>query len=218
MSPRIPSLRPALLALALALCVAGPHCAAGQDSYAAFWQAMQTDNAPALQALLARGMDPNTVDERGEPALIVALRTGLPNTAAVLIRQRDLHVDQPNALGETALMLAVYREQTATVEALLARGAKVDKPGWTPLHYAAEVGAVRLAQVLVDAGARIDSRAPNDTTPLMMAARNGHGAMARWLLERGADRSARNAIGWTAAEFARRGDFTTLAAQLAAPP
>jgi hypothetical protein len=208
---------PLALPLALLLMAAPPRAAA-QDSYAAFWRAMQSDNAVTLQALLARGMDPNTVDERGEPALLVALRTGLPNTAAVLLRQPDLHVDQPNALGETALMLAVYREQPATVAALLARGARVDQPGWAPLHYAADVGAVGLAQVLVNAGARIDARSPNDTTPLMMAARNGHGTMARWLLERGADREARNALGWTAAEFARRADFTALAAQLAGAP
>ena len=206
------------LAMSFVLLVAGPHPAAAQDSYAAFWRAMQRDDAASLQALLARGMDPNTVDERDEPALIVALRTGLPDTAALLLRQPGLRVDQQNALGETALMLAVYREQPATVTALLARGARVDQPGWTPLHYAADVGAVTLAEVLVNAGARIDARAPNGTTPLMMAARNGHGGMARWLLERGADRAARNALGYTAAEFARRADFAALATQLAAGP
>jgi hypothetical protein len=220
LAPVLPLSMPSALSfvLSLLLLVAGPPRAAAQDSYAAFWRAMQSDNASALQALLARGMDPNTVDERGEPALLVTLRIGLPNTAAVLLRHPALRVDQQNALGETALMLAVYREQEATVVALLGRGARVDTPGWSPLHYAAEVGAVGLARMLVNAGAPIDSRSPNDTTPLMMAARNGHSAMARWLLERGADRAARNALGWTAAEFARRADFTALAAQLAGSP
>jgi hypothetical protein len=187
------------------------------DTYAAFWQAMQSDNSDELARLLKRGVDPNTVDERGEPALIVALRIGLPRCAALLLKHPALKVDQRNALGETALMLAVYREQADTVNVLLGRGAKVDKDGWTPLHYAADVGALALVQLLAERGARIDARSPNDTTPLMMAARNGNGAVVRWLLARGADRTARNASGWTAETFATKGGFAGVARELAPP-
>ena len=50
----------------------------------------------------------------------------------------------------------------------------------------------------------INAAAPNGTTPLMMAAYFGHSATAKLLLERGADPSLKNQMGFTAQNLARQ--------------
>ena len=52
-------------------------------------------------------------------------------------------------------------------------GADVNKPGWTPLHYAATHGHLAIMDLLLEEHAYIDAESPNGTTPLMMAAHYG---------------------------------------------
>ena len=87
-------------------------------------------------------------------------------------------------------------------EALISRDADVNKPGWTPLHYAATGGHMEIVQLLLDHDAYIDAESPNGTTPLMMAARYGNVATAQLLLDAGADATLRNGIGLSAVDFA----------------
>jgi hypothetical protein len=68
---------------------------------------------------------------------------------------------------------------------LIARGARINKAGWTPLHYAAAGPSLEAVELLLAHGAALEAVAPNGNTPLMMAA--GYGAIdsARLLLRRG---------------------------------
>jgi len=60
--------------------------------------------------------------------------------------------------------------------------------GLTPLHYAARQGALRTAEVLVEAGADVNSASPADgNTPIVVATINGHFDLAMYLLDHGAD-------------------------------
>ena len=43
------------------------------DSYSEFFRAIIQDNPSSIQALLNRGFDPNSVDERGQPGISRAL-------------------------------------------------------------------------------------------------------------------------------------------------
>ena len=70
-----------------------------------------------------------------------------------------------------------------------------------------------LLTLLLDKGAAIDSRSPNGTTPLMMAARYGDEQGAHLLLARGADARLRNDQNLSAADFARTGGREKLAAK-----
>jgi len=60
---------------------------------------------------------------------------------AVLVDARGIDLDKPALNGNTALMMAGYKGNARAAEALLARGARVDRQGWTPLHYASAAGA-----------------------------------------------------------------------------
>jgi ankyrin repeat protein len=60
--------------------------------------------------------------------------------------------------------------------------------GLTALHYAARQGALRTAEVLVEAGADVNAISPADgNTPLVIATINGQFDLATYLLDHGAD-------------------------------
>ena len=201
-----------------AVCVSLAHAGA----YVDFFRALSIDNTQTVSALLARGFDPNTVDERGQPALQLSLREEAFRVAELLLAQPQLRIDQPNRAGETALMQAAIKGQTAWVGRLLDRGARVEGlaeaggRGWTPLHYAASGPALATAQLLLARGARLDAPAPNGITPLMMAARYGPEDTALWLLGQGADAGLRDDSQRSAADHARQAGRDRLAERLAA--
>ena len=86
---------------------------------------------------------------------------------------------------------------------MIEKGADINKPGWTPLHYAATAGDVPLIKILLENYAYIDAESPNKTTPLMMAAQYGTTGAVKLLLEEGADVSLKNDLGLTAIDFAQ---------------
>ncbi len=174
-------------------------------SYDDFFKAIRIDDGPAIQRLLVRGFDPNTLDEHGRPALLLALQVPSPKVAEVLVRSPQIRVEQRNDKDESPLMLAALRGQKALVELLIERDADVNKTGWTPLHYAASGGHAAIAQILLDHSAYIDAESPNGTTPLMMAAMYGSPDVVKLLLAQGADRDLKNQLGMTALDFAKQG-------------
>ena len=168
-----------------------------------FFSAIRRDDPKAVQTLLQRGFDPNSVGPDGNPGLILALRDGSLKVAATLAEAPDLQVEARNRNDESALMLAALKGQAGLVKRLIERGADINKPGWAPLHYAATQGNLDILRLLLDAHAYIDAESPNGTTPLMMAAHYGTVDGVRLLLEAGADASLKNQLGLTAQDFAR---------------
>jgi ankyrin repeat protein len=183
-------------------------------AYEDFFMALSRDDARAVQALLARGFDPNARNPKGQPALTLALQGGQLAVADVLAAHPQAEIDVVNAVGETPLMLAAMKGQSDWVERLLARGAQPHRAGWSPLHYAATGPASTLVDRLLDRGAPIDAESPNGTTPLMMAARYGPELAVERLLARGADPKRRNMLGLSAADFARDGGREALERRL----
>ena len=175
-------------------------------SYDDFFKAVQLDNPRGVEALLQRGFDPNTVNPEGVPALIKALQEQSFKVASVLASQEQTRIDVRNARDESPLMLAALRGQETLVVHLVSRGAAVNKSGWTPLHYAATGGHLRVAAFLIGAHADVNAESPNGTTPLMMAAMYGTPEVVQLLLDEGADASLKNQLGMTALDFAKQGN------------
>src|SRR5216117_2384031 len=73
--------------------------------------AVEFDDVMAAQKMLARGVDPNLVDAKGNPMLVVALREKSLKVAEALIRAKDIHFDKANAAGETPLMMASLQNE-----------------------------------------------------------------------------------------------------------
>lgn len=164
--------------------------------------AVENDRADEVKRLLARGMDPDSVDAQGEPMLCIAARNGNVKTVQVLLAGKA-HPNLANRYGDTPLMLAALKGDLPTVRALQAGGAALNKSGWTPLIYAATGGHDDVVTFLLQHGAEIDAQAPNGTTALMMAIHEHHPDTARLLIASGANVSHRNQEGASALEWAR---------------
>lgn len=173
-------------------------------SYDDFFVAIKRDSAAMVSTLLDRGFDPNTLNPEGEYGLILALRERSLHVAEVLIANPATRVEVRTAEDESPLMLAAIRGYAAVCQQLIERDADVNKPGWTPLHYAATGGHEDIMQLLLDNNAYVDAASPNGSTPLMMAAMYGTAAAVRLLLEAGADPSLKNDLGLTAIDFAAK--------------
>ncbi len=137
-------------------------------------------------------------------------------------------VDATNNSGQSAFLLAKYYRQQAVADFLLTQRPKFDvfdmcvagqvepvlaeiehEPslleahsgdGWTPLHLAAFFGYPALATVLIERGAKVDSRSSNAmvNTPLHAAVAGGQTALVELLLKNGANPNAKQEGGWTA--------------------
>jgi uncharacterized protein len=182
-----------------------------------FFRAVKVDDDRALRRMIMANMDPNLADaSRGENGLIVALRDDSMRTFDLLLQHPAIRVDQPAANGNTALMMAAFKGKRQAALELIARGAAVNRAGWTPLHYAAAGGHADIAALLLDRKAHIDARAPNGTTPLMMAAQEGQQEVVRLLLKRGADTGLLDNNKRTALRIAELADKRAIAADIAA--
>ena len=183
------------------LAISNGACAGAYDD---FFKAVQLDQPTTVKNLLQRGFDPNTVGPDGVPALTKALQEQSFKVAQVLADDPQTRPDVRNARDESPLMLASLRGQESLVVQLVSRGAAVNKAGWTPLHYAATGGHVRVTAFLIGAHADVNAESPNGTTPLMMAAMYGNAETVKLLLESGAEAYPRNDQGLTAEDFAAR--------------
>ena len=185
-------------------------------SYDDFFSAIGRDDAATVKTLLVRGFDPNTVNPAGEHGLIVAVRAPSLKVISVLLEAPNVNVEARTQLDESPLMLAALKGLTDLCRQLISLGADVNKPGWTPLHYAATNGHLATMDLLLEEHAYIDAASPNGTTPLMMAAHYGTAEAVKLLLADGADPALRNEQGLSAIDFAQRASRAEAAELIAA--
>ena len=186
------------------------------------WAAAENRSAAMVERLLDAGANPDAALLSGETPLMTAARVGAADVARRLLKAgADTAV--AGGRSQTALMWAVAQRHPDVVEALLAHGAAVDarsdvwtevvkttpepwnpeyvtripQGGYTPLLFAARVGDLASAKLLVAAGADVNDQPPYGTSATVVAAHSGHGDVAAFLLEQGADPNAADA-GYTA--------------------
>jgi ankyrin repeat protein len=180
-------------------------------TYDDFFTAIKRDHGNTVETVLRGGFDPNTVDEQGNPGLVLALRIGSYEAAAALLESPRLNPDAANPLGEDALMMACLRGQQSMAERLVKRGAAIKRDGWTPLHYAASGEDEGIVAWLLDRGADIEATSTTGNTPLMMAAQYGASASVDALLAKGADVNRLNQSNLSAADIAAQSGRDSLA-------
>lgn len=198
----------ALIVLAIAGCANVPP----SMDYNSFFKSAQLDDTRTMRHLLSAGIDPNRTDRaRGDTGMILALREDSNNVFKLLLEQPGAELDARSGNGDTALMMASFKHNKPAVVALLARGAKVNRPGWTALHYAAASGDEAITKLLLEHHAFIDAESPTMVTPLMIAAREGQERTVKLLLARGADASLKSSDAMTAAQIAMNADKPAIA-------
>ena len=188
------------------------------------WTACENGSAAMVRRLLEAGANPNAALSSGETLLMTAARTGNADVVEQLLaRGADVNAAEHAYGQQTALMWAVAQQHADVVDVLLAHGADVaarsngwtevvktsrqtanpayimdlQQGGYTPLLFAARVGDLASAKLLVAAGADVNDRAPSGTSAVVVAAHSGHGELAAFLLENGADPNSAGA-GYTA--------------------
>lgn len=64
---------------------------------------------------------------------------------------------------------------------------RVDKYGYTALHYACYYGQLTSVKILVECGADVNKSAPEMSSPLLLASSGGHAEIVKFILGCGAD-------------------------------
>ena len=186
------------------LCFSGLISAQTADQITDFTKAAKFDDVSEVRSLIKAGVTPNTLDPKGTPMLILAVRDKSFKVTDLLLANPATDVNLTNKSGENALMLAAFDGELALVKSLvLQKKAAVNKLGWAPIHYAATNGHLEITQFLMANGAQINALSPSETTPLMMSIGSGNDQLIKYLLDNGADLRMRNHEGYTAIDVAQ---------------
>jgi ankyrin repeat protein len=201
------------------------------------WAASLNGSLQMVDKLLAAGANPNIRLLSGETPLMAASRAGKPQIVQQLLK-KGADPNAPGSRGQTRLMWAIG-QQHADVVKVLPRAAPtfVRSESWsqmmavpphglaeynrmiphggnTVLMFAARVGDLESARLLIAAGANVNDEDAWGVSATTLAAFSGYGDVARLLLEHGADPNAGKA-GFTALHCAiMRRDEATVAALL----
>src|SRR4029453_16273375 len=178
------------------------------------WAACLNGNPAIVRRLLQAGANPNAALLLGETPLMVAARSWSAEVVEQLAA-KGANVNARAARGQTALMWAVSQRHPDVVKVLLAHGADVQARSdtWsqvmavpphgmpqynrtiphgadTPLLFAARVGDLASAKLLVAAGANVNDVDAWGVSATVLAAHSGFGDLVSFFLELGADANA----------------------------
>jgi uncharacterized protein len=189
------------------------------------WAASQNGSSVMVRRLLQAGAAPNAALVSGELPLMVASRTGNTDVVEQLLA-KGANVNARASRRQTALMWAVAQQHPPVVRVLLAHGAdvtarsdvwsqmmavpphgvpeynrEIPHGGDTALMFAARVGDLDSAKLLLAAGADVNDADAWGVSALVLAAHSGFGDLVDYLLENGADPNAA-AAGFSALHIA----------------
>lgn len=167
------------------------------------WFYITNDKYEDIQELLRAGLNPNSINNKQQPALMQAIRDGAWKSFDIILANPKTDVNLGNQFGETPLMYVALLGDTARAQKLITRGAKVNKDGWTPLHYASTKGQAAMVKLLLANGALPNEISPEGDTALFMAVQTDSLETVQLLINAGADPSASNLKAQDSIDMAR---------------
>ncbi|MCH7978875.1 MAG: ankyrin repeat domain-containing protein [Acidobacteria bacterium] len=188
-------------------------------------------NSAMVEKLLEAGADPNAAQGSGETVLMTCARAGNLEAVKLLLARDGVDVDAKETnRGQTALMWAVAAKHPEVARVLIEHGADVNarsrvlelfaakrvdfygddvhyatsKGGFSPLMFAARMGDVESARILLSAGANVNYATPEYGSVLVVASASAQEEVALLLLEKGAEPNGTGPTGLTALHWAVR--------------
>jgi ankyrin repeat protein len=175
------------------------------------WTASQNGNEAMVRLLLAAGADPNAALLAGETPVMIAARAGKPRVVERLIAG-GANVNARASRNQTALMWAVAQKHPDVVTVLLAHGADlaarsevwsqmmavpphgylpynrmIPAGGETALLFAARVGDLESAKILLARGGNVNDADAWGVSAVTLAAHSGFTDLVEVLLDARAD-------------------------------
>jgi uncharacterized protein len=195
-----------------ALILAGASVNAANDLGATpLWVASQNGSGAVVRRLLKAGANPNLALLAGETPLMVASRSGSADVVEQLLAA-GANINAHGARGQTALMWAVAQKHPQIVKGLLSHRADVQARSDTynevmavsphglleynrtiphgndtALMFAARVGDLESAKLLVASGADANDSDAWGVTATILAAHSGFSDVVEFLLDKGAN-------------------------------
>ena len=187
------------------------------------WVSCTYASLGVIERLLKAGANPNIRLPGGETPLMTVARSGNAQAVRMLLAHGASVNARERARGQTALMWAVAQQHPDVAQLLIDHGADVharsltrgvvvnhgvdggdadfdptevvdeERGGFTPLLFAARLGDIVAARILLAAKTNVNDVAAGGTSALVIATHSGHSAMATFLLENGADPNAAGA-------------------------
>ena len=172
----------------------------GSNNFTALQVAVKRKHADMVQVLIDAGADIDTKDDVGCSPLHLASRSGELTTVKMLVKA-GADVRATDDRRYTCLIFAAYLGLTDTVRYLVSLP-EVDLNhqqinNHTALNAAVYKKHADVVQVLIDAGADIETKSDQGLSPLHLASRSGELTTVKMLVEAGADVRARNTKGDT---------------------
>jgi len=185
----------------------------------ALFEAARTGNIEAAKQAIADGIDVNAEDYRGLTPLHEAAAFGHNEVAELLIAKgaevNAIIVSGGSNKNKTPLDFAVMKKQNETADLLRKHGGKTSEE-LNALIDAAKNGDIEAVKQHLAAGADVNAKTGDGTTPLHYAAAKGSKEVAELLIAEGADVNAKGNIGGTPLHTATRGNHKEVAELLIA--
>ena len=157
-------------------------------------------------AVIARGLDVNLPDNKGNTPLIRLVNANNLPMLEALLGQPRVQIDARNENGATALTIACHKGFTDAARLLLSNGANPNLAdnGKYPLDFALEKGH-DIVRLLIENGANPNNYNPGSDSsdaPLLEAIRNSPNDIIQLLIQNGADVNIRGENGMTPLQVA----------------
>lgn len=162
------------------------------------------EHLDTYEALLKVGANPPTADEHGMNAMHWAADYGKTEIVKLLLTYTQ-YIDSKAKNGATPLMIAADQGHVEVCIALMKGGANLtatNEYGESAMHRAAKEGKVEIVRLLSAHKQLVDFKDIDGSTPLMLAAKQGHSVVCEVLLKTGANPLAVDKYGDNAMQLA----------------
>ncbi|XP_064643268.1 uncharacterized protein LOC135497359 isoform X6 [Lineus longissimus] len=168
--------------------------------------AAESGNTENVSIMMELGAEPDTVDMFGLSPIFAAIRGRWLETVNLLL-SKDVDINRQCKIGAAPIHFAALNGDIEIVRVLLDKGAKanlVDKMEATPLILAARFGNIKVGLKLLEVYTPEDVRKANmdGDQAIHFAVTTDNLELVETLIDRGADKDAKNEFGFTPLHFA----------------